>query len=201
MLAIGVVEAVSLLSGFSPTAAIEDALPDIDLPEAGLDAPAMNGAEIGPFSLILGWLSVGRVPLLIVFVIALTSFGLAGWLIQGLAGQVMGAPLTPWLASIPALAASAFACRHLGRWLGRIFPRDHTEVASQRELIGSYATIIRGEAKIGQPAEAKTTDLRGRTHYVLLVPDDAGTVYSAGDRVFIVGQDKNVYRAITKLTP
>ena len=41
-------------------------------------------------------------------------------------------------------------------------------------MVGSYATIIRGEAKRGQPAEAKTYDLRGRTHYVLIEPDDAG---------------------------
>jgi len=67
--------------------------------------------------------------------------------------------------------------------------------------VGSYATIIRGEAKQGQPAEAKTTDLRGRTHYILLEPGEAGMSYSAGDRVFLVGRDKNIYRAITRLTP
>jgi hypothetical protein len=194
MLAIGLVELASLLIGFSPSSAIESALPEIEL-----DAPDGSGAELGPFSLILGWFSVGRLPFLVILVIFLTTFGLAGYIVQWWVYWVMGGPLSAWLAAIPAFLAAIFTTRHLGRWLGRIFPRDHSEAASQRELIGSYATIIRGEAKPGQPAEAKAQDLRGRSHYVLLEPSDADTTYKAGDRVFIVGQEKNVYRAVTKL--
>jgi len=198
MLAIGVLEVVSLLVGFSPSGSIEDALPDMPDPDV-LDAPDASGAEIGPFSQVLGWLSVGRLPLLMLFVIFLTSFGLSGWIVQWIAERAMGMPVDPWLAAIPALIGAAYATRHLGRLLGRIFPRDHTEAASQAEFIGSYATIIRGEAKRGKPAEAKTTDLRGRSHYILLEPDDPALTYGAGDRVFIVGQDKNIYRAVTRI--
>ena len=61
------------------------------------------------------------------------------------------------------------------------------------------ATIIRGEAKRGQPAEAKAQDLRGRTHYVLIEPADDGMVYTSGDRVFLVGRERNIYRAITRI--
>ena len=198
MLAIGVVELVSLLSGFSPSASIEDVLPDVPDPEL-LDAPDASGAHFGPFSQVLGWLSVGRLPLLMLLVIFLTEFGLGGWVVQWAAINAIGAPLNPWLAAVPALVAGAYATRHIGRWLGRIFPRDHSEAASQKELIGSYATIIRGEARRGQPAEAKTTDLRGRSHYILLEPEDAAISYGAGDRVFIVAQDRNVYRAVTRI--
>lgn len=194
MLAIGVVELASLLIGFSPSSAIESALPDVDI-----DAPDASGAELGPFSLVLGWLSFGRVPFLVLLVIFLTAFGVAGYLVQWWVLWMMGGPLNAWLAAIPALLAGIFATRHVGRWLGRVFPRDHSEAASQRDLIGSYATIIRGEARQGQPAEAKAQDLRGRSHYVLLEPSDTDTIYKAGDRVFIVGQEKNVYRAVTKL--
>jgi hypothetical protein len=198
MLAIGVLEVVSLLIGFSPSGSIEDALPDVPDPDV-LDAPDASGADIGPFSQVLGWLSVGRLPLLMLLVIFLTSFGLSGWIVQWLAERVIGVPVNAWLAAVPALIAAAYATRHLGRWLGRIFPRDHTEAASQKEFVGSYATIIRGEARRGQPAEAKTTDLRGRSHYILLEPDDPELTYGAGDRVFIVGQDKNIYRAVTRI--
>jgi hypothetical protein len=200
MLAIGVLEVVSLLVGFSPFGSIEDALPDVPDPDA-FDAPDASGAaDVGAVGQVLGWLSVGRLPLLMLLVIFLTTFGLSGWIVQWVAGSASGAPISPWLAAIPALLGGAFATRHLGRLLGRIFPRDHTEVASQKELIGSYATIIRGEARQGQPAEAKTTDLRGRSHYILLEPDDPAMSYGAGDRVFIVGQDKNIYRAVTRLS-
>lgn len=199
MLAIGVLEVVSLLIGFSPSGSIEDALPDVpdtDVP----DAPDAGGAELNSFTQVLGWLSVGRLPLLMLFVIFLTAFGLSGWIVQWIAERAIGFPINAWLAAIPALIAGAYATRHIGRWLGRIFPRDQTEAASQKELIGSYATVIRGEARRGQPAEAKTTDLRGRSHYILLEPDDPALTYEAGSRVFIVGQDKNIYRAVTRIS-
>lgn len=199
MLAIGVIELLSLLIGFSPSASIEAALPGIDVPD--LDAPELSGAEVGPLSHVLSWFSVGRLPFLALLVIFLTGFALSGYLVQWVVTGAAGNPLSPWLAAVPAVAGASFATRHLGRWLGDIFPRDQSEAASRSELVGSYATIIRGEAKQGQPAEAKTTDLRGRTHYILLEPGEPGSTYAAGDRVFIVGRDKNVYRAITRLTP
>lgn len=199
MLAIGVIELLALLSGFSPSASIEAALPDIDVPD--LEAPELSGAEVGPFSHILSWFSVGRLPFLALLVIFLTGFALSGYLVQWAAAGIVGGPLNAWLASIPALIGASYATRHIGRWLGEIFPRDQSEAASRADLIGSYATIIRGEARQGQPAEAKTTDLRGRTHYILLEPGEANSSYSAGDRVFIVGREKNIYRAVTRLTP
>lgn len=199
MLAIGVIELLALLGGFSPSASIEAALPDIDVPD--LEAPELSGAEVGPFSHILSWFSVGRLPFLALLVIFLTGFALSGYVVQWAATGVIGGALNAWLASIPALIGASYATRYLGRWLGDIFPRDQSEAASRAELIGSYATIIRGEARQGQPAEAKTTDLRGRTHYILLEPGEAGSSYGAGDRVFIVGREKNIYRAVTRLTP
>lgn len=212
MLAIGVIELVALLVGFSPSASIESALPDLDIPDidvpeiAGPDlhAPDLHAAELshveaGPLSLILGWFSVGRVPILVLLVIGLTSFAVVGYVIQWTATGLLGSALNAGLASIQAVVASAYSMRWLGRWLGRIFPKDHTEAASRQDLIGSYATIIRGTAKQGQPAEAKTTDLRNRTHYILLEPNEAEQSYTAGDRVFIVGREKNIYRAVNKL--
>jgi len=197
MLAIGVIELLSLLTGFSPSASIEAALPDIDIPD--LEAPELSGAEVGPFSQILSWFSVGRLPFLALLVIFLTGFALSGYLVQWFAIGAAGAALNPWIAAVPALVGAGYAMRYVGRWLGNIFPRDQSEAASRADLVGSYATIIRGEAKQGQPAEAKTTDLRGRTHYILLEPGDPGTTYTTGDRVFIVGREKTVYRAVTRL--
>lgn len=203
MLAIGAVELASLLIGFSPSSAIESVLPDVDIPDVDvpeIDAPDLAAPELSGFASVLSWLSVGRMPILVLLVIFLTAFGLSGYIVQWLSTAIFSGPMSAWLAAIPALLGGAFATRHIGRWLGKLFPRDHTEAASQRDMIGSYATIIRGVAKQGQPAEAKTTDLRGRTHYVLIEPNDAATSYAQGDRVFIVGKEKTVYRAVTKVS-
>lgn len=197
MLAIGAIEVASLLIGFSPSASLESALPDA--PEIDADVPDASGAELGAFSQVLGWLSIGRLPILVLLVIFLTSFALSGYAVQWLAAALVGGPLNAWIATIPALVGGAYGTRHFGRWLGAIFPRDHTEAASQKDMIGSYATILRGEAVRGQPAEAKTYDLRGRSHYVRIEPDEEGVTYAAGQRVFIVGHDKGVYRAVTRI--
>ncbi len=200
LLAIGAIELVALLVGFSPSAAIDGALPDIEMPDVdGPDALSGATAGFGPLSATLGWLSFGRVPFLILLVIFLTSFALAGYAVQAAATSILGFPLNPWLAALPAVAAGLYGMHRLGRWIGRIMPRTHTEAASRREMVGSYATVIRGEAEQGRPAEAKASDLRGRTHYVLIEPAEAGTTYRAGDRVFLVGRERNIYRAITRI--
>ncbi|MDB5505740.1 MAG: hypothetical protein JWR75_378 [Devosia sp.] len=194
LLAIGLIEAAALLSGFSPSASLESALPDLpefDGPEAGL--------ELGPLSALLSWLSFGRVPVLILLVIFLASFALSGFAVQWLAAAAIGMPLAPLLAAVPATAGGLFSMRQLGRWLARIFPRDHSEAASQQDVVGSVATIIRGEARPGQPAEAKAQDMRGRSHYLLVEPKAADATYRAGDKVVIVSRHKNIYRAVTGL--
>lgn len=200
MLAIGVIELVALLFGVSPSSSIESLLPDVDPPDlADVDGVEGVSAGLSPLSATLGWLSVGRVPILVLFVIFLTAFGLAGYLVQSAAASVFGSALPTWLAALPAALAGILSMRYGGQGLGRIFPRTQTDAASQAEMVGSYATVIRGEARIGQPAEAKTTDLRGRTHYVLIEPAEEADVYGTGTRVFLVKRERNIYKAITRI--
>lgn len=198
MLGIGAIELVALLMGFSPSAAIDASLPDFDPPEVDVDGP--DGAiELGPLSATLNWLSVGKVPFLVLLVIFLTSFGLGGYLVQAITTQLLGSMMPAWLAALPALTVAAYACRHLGAWFGRVFPQVETDATSQKDLVGGFATIIRGEARQGAPAEAKTKDGRGRTHYILVEPEEAGQALTAGRRVFLIRQQGNIYRAVTRV--
>ena len=93
MLAIGVVELLSLLTGFSPSSAIETAFPALDVPD--LEAPELSGAEVGPLSQILSWFSVGRLPFLALLVIFLTGFALSGYLVQAAAIGLIGTTSAP----------------------------------------------------------------------------------------------------------
>ena len=97
-----------------------------------------------------------------------------------LAASAFGSALPAWLAALPAAIAGILGDA-LRRPLARTasFRATQTEAASQSEMVGSYATVIRGEARRGQPAEAKTYDLRGRTHYVLIEPDEDSDVYGS----------------------
>ena len=50
-------------------------------------------------------------------------------------------------------------------------------------------------------AEAKLTDIHGKTHYLLIEPEEGEMVMPEGSEVVIIRQQGPVYRAISKLKP
>lgn len=193
-LALAGVELLGLLFGFGMSEALDGVLPDFDLPEGG----GAGAGLIGPW---LGWLSFGRVPALAVVILFASSFGLAGFIEQQAMARLFGFMLEPLIAAIPAAIAAAFATRWLGRLLARIVPRDESEAVSTTGFVGRVATVIRGEARSGFPAEAKLKDAHGKTHYLLVEPDEPEQSFPQGSQVVIVRQNGGVYHAITKLRP
>jgi hypothetical protein len=212
MLAIALLEGVGLMFGIAFSGLVDALLPDFELPDvdapeieidAGLSvhAPDLDvGSSIpegmGPFTYFLSWLSFGRVPALVLLVAFLTVFGLSGLAIQSGVLGVTGLLLPGWLVSIPALALALPGTRYLGRGLGNIIPREETEAVSTATFVGKVAVIIRGEARRGQPAEAKLKDLHGQTHWILIEPDEDDATYSGGTEVLVVSQVGSHYRVI-----
>lgn len=192
-LAIAVIELAGLLLGTQPSAAVDGALPDIDA-----DVPDL---ELGPLSQTLSWLSFGKLPALVVLILITASFGIIGFAGQEALRRLFGFMLDPWVASVPAAIGAAFATRHLGLALARIMPKEETEAVSTKAFVGRVATVFRGIAQTGRPAEAKLTDIHGKTHYVLIEPDEGEVDMPEGSEVVIIRQEGPVYRAITKLKP
>jgi hypothetical protein len=210
MLAIAAAEIGGMLFGFAPSGMLDNLLPDVDLeadmagPGAPLDVdgPSMPDAPgAGPLSAVLGWLCVGRVPILVLLIAFLTVFGLTGFAVQGLMATLFGLALPSALASIPALAAAIPATRASGLILSRILPKEQTEAVSRASFVGRIAVITRGEARQGLPAEAKLTDAYGLSHYVLVEPDEPEMVLSAGSVVLLVSQVGGRFRAIENPHP
>ncbi|MEL6365247.1 MAG: YqiJ family protein [Pseudomonadota bacterium] len=211
---IAILEIGGMLIGLSPSGALDSLLPEIDLDAdldvdadfAGgpfdVDAPAAPDAPgAGPLSQVLGWLCVGRVPVLVLLVAFLTAFGISGFVFQGLVQGVVGAALPAALAAIPALAIAVPATRFMGLGLAKVMPKEHTEAVSSRSFVGKVATVIRGEARRGLAAEAKLTDGFGQTHYLLVEPDNDGETFDQGDEVLVVRKASGVYRVIASAHP
>jgi len=194
-LAIALIELLGLLLGAQPSAMVDSALPDFDV---DIDAPDM---ELGPLSQSLSWLSFGKLPALVVLILITASFGLTGFAVQEALRQTLGFALDPWIASVPAVFGAAFITRHVGLAIARIMPKEETEAVSTKAFVGRVATVFRGVAGPGAPAEAKLTDIHGKTHYVLIEPDDGEPAMPEGSQVVIIRQEGPVYRAITKLKP
>jgi len=192
-LAIALLEVAGLLIGAQPSSALETAVPDFDA-DAGLD-------QLGPLSHMLSWLSFGKLPALIVLLLLATSFGLCGFAVQEALRRSFGFMLHPWLASLPALAGAALITRHAGTALARVIPREETDAVSTAAFVGRVATVFRGIAAQGRPAEAKLTDIHGKTHYLLVEPDEGEASMPEGSQVVIIRQEGSVFRAISKLKP
>jgi len=189
-LAIAMIELAGLLFGAQPSALVDSALPDLD-----------TDMELGPLSHTLSWLSFGRLPALVVIILITASFGLCGFALQEALRRTLGFALDPWIASVPAAMGAAFITRHAGLAIARVMPREESDAVSTKAFVGRVATVFRGVAGPGSPAEAKLTDIHGKTHYLLIEPDEGESVMPEGSEVVIIRQEGPVYRAISKLKP
>ena len=190
-LAIALIALAGVLIGLSPSEAIDRTLPDADA----------SGFEPRLLSRLLNWLSFGRLPALIVLVLVTASFGLGGYIVQEAMGRLFGFALEPAIASAPAAVFALFATHHVGHWLGKLMPREGTDAVSTADFIGRVATVFRGTAGSGKPAEAKLTDSHGKTHCVLVEPDDVQQLLPEGSEVVLVRREGHVFRAIVRLKP
>lgn len=171
MIALAAAEAAALLIGFT-------AMPWHD--------GAMADPPDGFFGDALGWLHFGKVPLLVILIMFLTTFAVAGFITQFVARGVIGA-FVPWPpAAALALVAAVFGVRFGGGAIGRIIPRDETSAVSDASLVGRVGTIVIGTARAGKPAQARVRDERGASHYVMVEPEEADQVFDAGTSVLLV---------------
>ena len=168
---------------------------DVDM-DVDLDADAGVGGGASFLQAVLGFFGVGRVPLLVVIVAFLTSFGLSGYATQLVVHGVSGYYLPALLASLPAFIGGSLVTRYLAIGLGRLVPDVETEAVASKTFIGRTATLTAGEARAGKPAQAKLRDHNGQAHYLLIEPDQADMVFREGDQVLLVSQQGSVFKAI-----
>lgn len=152
--------------------------------DAHVDVHADAHADLGGID-PLGWLGLGRIPLLMVLVVLLALFGLVGITIQQLAASLGGAPLSAWIAAPAAFVASLPLTGICARGLARVLPHDETTAISLDDLVGRRATVTVGTARQGSPARASVRDAHGQTHYVMIEPTDGQSVGEGGTLLLV----------------
>lgn len=135
------------------------------------------------------WLGVGKVPLLVIFIVALGLFGMSGLLIQN------NIPLPLPIAVLISAGVTIGGTGFFAGLLGRIWPQDETTIVSQQHLVAKRAVIISPLGPNGEAAEGKVRDAHGQIHYVSVLPMDAEPL-NVNDEVLLVRLDGQVYRAI-----
>lgn len=211
MVMLGFIEGIGMVIGLGVSDVLDSFLPDIDADleidvdiDADLDAGvASHGVEIGhvdqigPFTRMLSWLRIGRVPILILAVIFLLAFGLGGLVLQSVVSGLLGAPLPTLIAVVPALFFGVGSMNVLGGLAGKVVPRDESSAVSHDSFVGRIATITVGTARTGSSAEARLRDQYQQAHYVMIEPDIEGEELHQGDEVLIVRKQGTVFMAIS----
>ena len=146
---------------------------------------------------LLGWLGLGRLPLLMLLAIFLALFGMIGLIGQHLLLDFAGAMLSPLIAAPAAFLASLPLTGFAARWLAPLLPRDQSSAVPLDALTGSFARIVTGVARSGSPARARVEDVYGQAHYVMVEPDNAGQTLEEGETILLVRREDHVFRAIS----
>jgi len=113
-----------------------------DLGAPDLDAGPEDGGDAESDATLTSVLGLGRVPLLILAMLASLLFGATGlsvsaWL-HALLGDVLGA-----LSSVAlALVLSLLGTRLLSRWLARVLPSSESYASCKSDLVGARGTVV-----------------------------------------------------------
>ena len=191
MVAIALIEGAGAIVGLSMNAALSQ-LFDIDAPDADIDGDATPGA----LSKTLSWLRIGRVPVLIAAIVALTLFGLGGITAQAVMTAVIGTPINAWIAAPVVAIAILPMVRAINAGMARIMPRDETEVVSRASFRGRTGTVTLGPVTATQMGQCRIRDRYGQLHHIAIIADTQNESFEIGTSVLLVEEAGSRWRVI-----
>ena len=142
------------------------------------------------------WINAGRLPLLILLILALGVFAIAGFLLQAVAHSV-GTAVPVTLAAIAAIAVSLPAIRVTSRSIARIIPRDETYVVDEADFVGHVGEVSIGPLDQGLPGKVRLKDVFGNWHSVAARASPESTPLPVGASVLLVDRDARCFIAIS----
>ncbi|MFY7857174.1 MAG: YqiJ family protein [Rubrivivax sp.] len=187
IIAIALLEGLGLMLSTSPSNLLDDVMPEVG-GEGGLDR-------------VLGWLHLGKVPVLVLLLLFLAGYAMFGYGLQMVMKGLTGSYLPAWLAGVLAVPSGLATVRGLGAIVAHIVPRDETSIVSEQSLVGRAGVVTGGQARRGYAAQARVRDAHGRTHYLMLEPDIDDEIFEPGAQVLIVRKVGPFYRGIANPHP
>jgi hypothetical protein len=142
------------------------------------------------------WINAGRLPLLILMILALGVFAISGFLLQAIAHSV-GTAVPVTLAALAAMAISLPAIRFTSRGIARIIPRDETYVVDEADFVGHVGEVSIGPLDQGLPGKVRLKDVFGNWHSVAARASPESTPLPVGASVLLVDRDARSFIAIS----
>jgi hypothetical protein len=183
MLIIGIFEGVGVILGMGLSDVLDSFIPDFEI-DTDLEVGEVGSQNA--LSRLLGWLRVGKVPVLMLLVILLFFFGVIGYSINFLADGLFGF-LLPAIVAAPVAFVLSLPCTRAGAGvLQWAMPKDESNAVSTDTFIGRVAHITLGTAREEMAAEAKVQDQYGTPHYIRVRPDDGHGPFGPEQPLLIV---------------
>jgi len=183
MLTLGGIELLTMIVGFSISELI------------GKDFALESESHSAIGGLFL-WINAGRLPLLILLILALGVFAIAGFLLQAVAHSV-GTAVPVTLAALAAAAISLPAIRVTSRGIARIIPRDETYAVDEADFVGHVAEVSIGPLDQGLPGKVRLKDVFGNWHSLVARASPESTPLPVGASVLLVDRDARSFIAIS----
>ena len=183
MVALGGIEVITMLIGFSIGEFFgHDAAVEVD--------------SHGAFGGLFLWINAGRLPLLILIILALGLFSITGFLLHGVAHGV-GVAWPAWIGASLAAAASIPLIRTTSRGIARIIPRDESYAVNEADFIGHVGEVAIGPLDQGLPGRVRLKDVFGNWHSVPARASHDSNALPVGSNVLLVDRDVKSFIAIS----
>jgi Protein of unknown function (DUF1449) len=183
MAVLGGIELLTTLVGFS--------ISELLGKDVAIEADSHNG--LGG---LLLWINAGRLPLLILIILAFGVFSIEGFLLQGIAHAV-GTAVPVAIATFVAIAGSIPVIRTTSRGIARIIPRDETYAVSDADFVGKVAMVSVGPLDQGLPGRVRLKDVFGNWHTVSARASRDSPALAVGTSVLLVDRDARSFIAIS----
>jgi len=142
------------------------------------------------------WINAGRLPLLILIILALGIFSIAGFWLQAIAHSA-SATMPVSIAALVAAGLSLPVIRVASRGIARIIPRDETYVVNEADFVGHVAEVAIGPLDQGLPGRVRLKDVFGNWHNVAARAGPDSAPLPVGARVLLVDRDTRSFIAIS----
>ena len=183
MVSLGGIELLTMLVGFSISELVGH--------DFAIDSETHSG--IGGLFL---WINAGRLPLLILIILALGVFSIEGFFLQGIA-HIAGTAIPVTLAALVAAALSLPMIRVTSRGIAQIIPRDETYAVNDADFVGKVAEVAIGPLDQGLPGRVRLKDVFGNWHSVPARASPDSTSLPVGASVLLVDRDSKSFIAIS----
>lgn len=157
--------------------------------------------------LFLGWIGIGKAPLILLLATDLSLWGLFGWMLNVWLGGILNqVPSGGWnfIVLILSMFLSLFTGGLIARPVGKIFAEFGEDTSSDR-LIGRNGTVSSATIPIEKQGRIGQVDVIDKSGNLVTinanVPEWGTVIPRHGEAVIVIDRQQDVYLAIASNSP